>query len=90
MNSKPLKERKLYTEKYHKGAMMVRPGKLPTLYHTNNHQVMSCEITEVGTVEIDGANYEYQILRVILRKRVVVDPLSGVPISELKQQGLKP
>jgi len=69
VNGKPLKERKLFTAKYRKGAMMVRPGKLPTLYHTNNHAVMSCEITEAGTVEIGGEQFEYQLLKVILRER---------------------
>jgi len=76
MNSKPLKERKTFTAKYCKGAMMIRPGKLPTLYHTNNHAVMSCEITEAGHVEIDDEKYEYQILKVILRERPQPNPVT--------------
>lgn len=72
MSLKPKRVRDvlLYEETYHKGAMMVRAGKLPTLYHTDpTFRVLSCEIQKAGAVERNGQRLEYQILKVFLEER---------------------
>jgi hypothetical protein len=67
----------LREETYRKGAMMVRAGKLPTLYHTNGFRVVSCEIQKAGAVEREGQRLEYQILKVFLEERVTAAPLES-------------
>lgn len=59
----------LREETYRKGALMIRAGKLPTLYHTNNFRVISCEIQKAGAVQRGEQRLEYQILKVFLEER---------------------
>ena len=70
MKTKKPRDKLLYEETYKKGALMIRPGELPTLYHIRpDFRVLSCEIQKAGTVERDGKQLEYQILKVLLEER---------------------
>ncbi len=67
---KRVKDKLLREETYRKGAMVLRPGKLPSLYHINpSFRVLSCEIQKAGAVERDGQRLEYQVLKVFLEER---------------------
>lgn len=68
----------LREETYRKGAMMIRDGKLPTLYHlTPKFRVLSCEIQRAGAVDRDGQRLEYQVLKVFLEERPPTGGESG-------------
>jgi hypothetical protein len=65
-----MKDQLLREETYRKGSLMIRPGKLPTLYHLSpDFRVLSCEIQKAGAVTRDGQRLEYQVLKVFLEER---------------------
>lgn len=65
------RDKLLREETYRKGAMMVRQGKLPTLYHTTEEfKIISCEIQKAGAVVRDGKRLEYQVLKIFLEEKV--------------------
>jgi len=82
-----IRETLLREETYRKGALMIRKGKLPTLYHTNGFKVVSCEIQKAGAVEREGAapgtrmRLEYQVLKVYLEERPVTPVQAAQPMQ---------
>ena len=60
------KNKIVYSEKYKRGAAMIKERSLPVLKHANDAEVISAELLEAGKLK-DGT--EYQILRVELRPK---------------------
>jgi hypothetical protein len=61
------KERILYAETYRKGEANIRKDLLPDRlsYFAEGSKLVSMEIRKAGRIEIDGAELEFQDIRVI-------------------------
>ncbi len=64
-----MKERVLYEETYRKGAAKIRTDLLPKRlpYFAEGSTMVSMELRKTGRVEIDGEEFEFQDIHVIVR-----------------------
>jgi hypothetical protein len=65
-----MRDKVLYAEKYKKGAMKVRkdvlPESLPCIMNPGT-KIEEMEVTEAGHLERDGKEFEYVVIKILMK-----------------------